>query len=191
MRKTSLLLMAALVLTASLSSMMLAGCGTIYEAAMDPRDLGTQTADAKIDAKITKAYYDDKDMSVLSIDPYVFNGDVYLVGEYANATQKAKAVSLAKGVEGVRSVTTYLLPEKEDPACGTTDNIKVAAKVKAALIGDGDIWSTNVEVKAVQCNVVLLGLVGSQQEIDKSIMHARDTDGVRSVHSYLRVAKKQ
>lgn len=185
MRKTSLFLLACLVL----SAVLLGGCGTIYEAAMDPRDLGTQTADAKIDAKITKAYYDDDDMSVLSIDPFVFTGDVYLVGEYANDTQRSKAVSLAKAVEGVRGVTTYLLPEKEDPACGTADNVKLVAKVKAELIGDSDIWSTNVEVKAVQCNIVLLGLVGSQAEIDKSIAHARGVEGVRSVKSYLRVAR--
>ena len=185
MRKTSLFLLAGLVLSAVLTG----GCGTIYEAAMDPRDIGTQTSDAKMDAAITKAYYDDDDMSVLSIDPYVFTGDVFLVGEYANATQRSKAVSLAESVQGVRSVTTYLLPEKEDPTCGTTDDVKLLAKVKTALIGDSDIWSTNVEVKAVQCNVVLLGLVGSQAEIDKSIAHAEATEGVRSVKSYLRVAK--
>jgi hyperosmotically inducible protein len=59
--------------------------------------------------------------------------------------------------------------------------------VDAKLIADDRIWSTNVDVKAVQCNVVLLGIVGTQQEISRSVAHARSVPGVRSVRSYLRV----
>ncbi|WP_461210961.1 BON domain-containing protein [Desulfocurvus sp. DL9XJH121] len=171
-------------------AMAAAGCGTIYKAAVDERSLSRQASDKTISATIMKRYYDDADMSVLGIEPYTYTGHVYLVGEYENATQKAKAVSIAKAVEGVAGVTTYLLPAKDDPACGTTENLDILAGVKAALIGDGDIWSTNVEVKVVQCQVVLLGLVGSEAEVGKSIAHAKAEEGVRAVKSYLRVANK-
>ncbi|MGE4296430.1 MAG: BON domain-containing protein [Desulfovibrionaceae bacterium] len=182
-RIATLFLALALALTAT-------GCGTVYKAAVDERSLGTQKADKTISATIMKRYLDDADMSVLGIEPYTFTGHVYLVGEYASAVQQTKAVSIAKAVEGVTGVTTYLLPEKDDPACGTTDNLGILAKVDAALIGDGDIWSTHVEVKVVQCQVVLLGLVATQAEMDKSIAHAKAVEGVRSVKSYLRVARK-
>lgn len=166
------------------------GCGTMYKAAMDERSLSQQTADASISASIMKQYLDDDDVSVLGIEPYTFVGHVYLVGDYETDIQKQKAISIARGVEGVTGLTTYLLPEKDDPDCGTTDNVTILSKVKAALIGDGDIWSTNIEVKVVQCRVVLLGLVGSDAQIDKSIAHAKAVEGVRSVKSYLRVANK-
>lgn len=182
--------MIAKVVLITIFAMSITGCGTIYKAAMDERSLGQQTADAKISATIMKQYYDDEDVSVLGIEPYTFSGQVYLVGEYETSTQKNKAVSIAKGVEGVTGVTTYFLPEKEDPACGTSDNVTILAKVKKALIGDSDIWSTNVEVKVVQCKVVLLGLVGSNDQVSKSIAHAKAVEGVRSVKSYLRVARK-
>lgn len=183
----SRLITKALLIT--ILTMMTAGCGTIYKAAMDERSLGQQTADASISAAIMKAYLDDDDVSVLGIEPYTFSGDVYLVGEYENPTQKSKAVSIARSVEGVKNVITYLLPKKEDPACETSDNLGILASVKKDLIGDGDIWSTNVEVKVVQCRVVLLGLVGSQDQINKSIAHAKAVEGVRSVKSYLRVSQ--
>lgn len=173
-----------------IAALFLGGCGTIYKAALDERSLSTQAADKKISATIIKRYVDDDDMAVLGISPYTFTGKVYLVGEYENSTQKTKAVSIAKGVEGVTNIVTYLLPKKEDPSCKMGDNLKILGKVKTALIGDGDIWSTNVEVKTVQCQVVLLGLVGSSSEISKSIAHAKATEGVRSVKSYLRVANK-
>ncbi|MBG0791731.1 MAG: BON domain-containing protein [Desulfovibrionaceae bacterium] len=179
----TMLLLAVLAVTA-------AGCGTIYKAAVDERSVGQQAADASISGTILKRYVNDDEVSVLGIEPYTFTGHVYLVGEYETPAQKSKAVAIANGVDGVTRVTTYLLPKKDDPSCGTSDNVGILGKVKAALIGDGDIWSTNVEVKVVQCQVVLLGLVGSEAQVSKSIAHARGVKGVRSVKSYLRVARK-
>ena len=98
-------------------------------------------------------------------------------------------MKLARQVEGVKSVTDHFLPKKEDEACGTTANLKLVAKVKKELIGDGDISSTQIEVKALQCNIILLGLVGSSNEISKATAHAKAVEGVRSVKSYLRVQK--
>jgi hyperosmotically inducible protein len=59
-------------------------------------------------------------------------------------------------------------------------------KVKAKLIGDKDIWSTNIDVKSVQCNIVLYGLVASKNKIKKAIGHAKSVEGVRSVKSFLK-----
>lgn len=171
-----------------LLALSLAGCGTIYKAAMDERSVGQQTADATISGAIMKLYLEDDDVSVMGIEPYTFYGQVYLVGEYENTKQKSKAIAIAESVDGVKGVTTYLLPEKEDPTCETTDNLSILAAVKSALIGDGDIWSTNVEVKVVQCQVVLLGLVGSRDQLEQSIEHAKAVEGVRGVKSYLKVS---
>ncbi len=178
------------ILLITILAIMTAGCGTIYKAAMDERSLSQQTADASISAAIMSAYLDDDDVSVLGIEPYTFAGDVYLVGEYENTKQKNKAVSIARNTDGVKNVTTYFLPKKVDPACETSDNLGILASVKKKLISDGDIWSTNVEVKVVQCKVVLLGLVGSQEQIKKSIAHTKAVEGVRSVKSYLRVSRE-
>ncbi|TIH11488.1 BON domain-containing protein [Marinifilum sp. JC120] len=166
------------------------GCSTAYKAALDERSLSTQTADATISATIMKAYLDDDDVSVMGIEPYTFVGHVYLVGEYENYIQKSKAISIAESVDGVTDVTTYMLPKKDDPTCDTTENLSILAAVKSALIGDGDIWSTSIEVKVVQCQVILLGLVKTKAEINKSITHAKAVEGVRKVKSYLRISNK-
>jgi hyperosmotically inducible protein len=123
--------------------------------------------------------------------PYSFYGDVYLVGQKQTEAQKKRAIEISKKTEGVKSVTTYILQKKgeDEDSCGTTNSLEITAKVSAALIGDKDIWSTNVEVQTVQCNVVLLGLVGSQKEIEKSIVHAKGVEGVRSVKSFLVAVK--
>jgi hyperosmotically inducible protein len=64
--------------------------------------------------------------------------------------------------------------------------VTITSQVKTKLIGDKEIWSTNVDVKTVQCNVVLLGVVGSKKEIDKAIAHTKSVKGVRGIKSFLR-----
>lgn len=162
-----------------------------YNAAVDTRSVKDHWADGKIRARIRKKYYDDEDMKVLAITPYVYYGRVYLIGEYENQAQKTKALTLARQVDGVKAVIPYLLPKKEKDFCGAADEIKIKAKVKSRLIKDKDIWATNVHVDTVQCRIVLLGLVGTQAEIRRAIKHAKSVPGVRGVKSYLRAVKKE
>ena len=57
------------------------------------------------------------------------------------------------------------------------------------LIGDKNIWSTNITIRTVQCRVVLLGIVGSKIQINRAINHAKSVQNVRSVKSFLRSAQ--
>jgi hyperosmotically inducible protein len=152
--------------------------------------VGTQARDKAIIAKILKKFLNDDSIKVLDISVFCYEGHVYLVGEYESVKQKKQAVAIAKVIERVKFVTSYLFPKKNVKDCGMTDNLKILAKVEAALIQDREIWSTNVDVKTVQCSVILLGIVGSHEEIDKSIAHAKGVEGVRFVKSFLNVAKK-
>jgi hyperosmotically inducible protein len=68
-------------------------------------------------------------------------------------------------------------------------NLELTAAAKGKLIKDKSIWSTNVDVKTVQCNIVLVGLVGSKEEINKAVAHAKSVEGAKSVKSFLKAAK--
>ncbi len=157
----------------------------IYKITVDERDISTQVKDKAITTKILAKFVADDSVKVLDISASCYKGQVYLVGEYESTAQKKQAINIAKGVDGVKSITTYLFPKKDIDGCGTTDNLNIAAHVKAALVKDKDIWATNVEVSMVQCKAVLLGVVGSKKEIDKSIALAKGVKGVRGVKSFL------
>lgn len=165
------------------------GCGTIYSTAVDERDMSTISSDTKIKGTIVKKFYDDDKIKSLDISTGCYRGHVYLVGEYDTADQKNRVIKIAKGVEGVKNVTTYLLPRKKGDPCGTDENLEIVGKVKAKLVGDKEIWSTNIDIKSIQCRVVLYGLVGSKKEINKAIVHAKSVEGVRGVKSFLKSAK--
>jgi hyperosmotically inducible protein len=162
------------------------GCGTIYSTAVDERNVSTIANDTTIKGSIVKKFYDDDKIKSLDISTGCYQGHVYLVGEYGTTDQKNRAIKIAKSVEGVKDVTTYLLPKKKDDSCGTTDNLEIVGKVKAKLVGDKEIWSTNIDVKSIQCQVVLYGLVGTKKEISKAIAHAKSVEGVRGVKSFLK-----
>ena len=177
----------------TLTLLALCGCTSLYQTtygvAVEERSASTIASDKKITLTIQDKLLQDDAIKALDISPFCYDGHVYLVGEYGTEKERATALEIANKVPGVSSVTPYLLRKKEKDTCGTTDNVEIAAKVKAQLVGDKDIRSTNIEVKAVQCHVVLLGIVGSKKEIDKAVAHAKSVTGIRGVTSYLKAAK--
>ncbi len=172
---------------ALLTAFAVSGCTTIYKSGVDQRSMGDQYDDQKITMLIRKNFSEDEKIKYFDISTYSYHGDVFLVGEYDTVDQKQRAVSLARKVDGVKSVTEYFLPKKKDDTCGTITQLELFSKVKKELIADMDISSTQIEVKVLQCNIILLGLVDSADEINKAVSHTKAVNGVRSVKSYLKV----
>lgn len=166
-----------------------AGCGATYGTAVDERNVGTVYNDEKITFIIKKRFLEDDKIKYLDFDAACYEGRVILVGEYESRVQIDRAVSLARSVPGVRTVTDYFLPKIQGDICGTTDNLTLLAKTKKLLINDDQIWSTNVDVKVVQCHIILMGIVGSQNELARAEAHARSVPGSRGVKSFLRVKR--
>ena len=160
---------------------------TAYKVAVDKRTLGAQVDDEHITMSIRNCFLRDKVIKFFDISVYCYEGHVYLVGEYETNVEKHHAINCAKKVKGVRKVTTYLLPKVTAERCGTMDNLKLKALVQAELVKDKDISSTNIEVKALQCNIVLLGIVGSKKQAQLAVSHARHVKGVKKVVSFLRI----
>jgi len=166
--------------------LLLNGC-TAYNVAVEERTAGQYIDDGNIALTIEKEFLADDQVKYLDFDAFCYRGHVYVIGEYESRGQIDRAVKLAKDVEGVRQVTTYLLPKKEDPGCSTMDAIEMHQKLKQKLVGDKNIWSTNINIEVLQCNIVLLGIVGSQAEKAAAEAHAKSVPGVRGVKSFLTV----
>ena len=80
---------------------------------MDERNVRTIAGDTKIKGAIVKKFYNDDYIKSLDVSTGCYRGHVYLVGEYDKEVQKERAIKIAKSVEGVKSVTIYLLPQKK------------------------------------------------------------------------------
>ena len=170
----------------------LCGCSTLarqgYGVAVDQRKVGTIASDEEIKLSIQKKLLEDNAIKSLGTSTFCYNGYVYLVGEYGTEKEKERALEIANNTPGVKSVTPYLVRKKKENTCGPADNLEIEGKVRAELIGDPDISSTNIDEKVIQCHVVLLGIVGSKEEVAKAVAHAKSVTGVRGVTSYLKAA---
>ena len=157
---------------------------TAYKLSQEERGSGQMLSDAFIRASIVSEIMADDGLSYLDLHTYCFSGRVFLLGEFQSRSQVARLNAIAKGVSGVVSVTCYLFP-KGASFCGKPENLYLAGKIRAALIGASDVRSTNIDVEVVQCNAILLGVVGSQEEARRVVDTARGVEGVLSVKSYL------
>jgi hyperosmotically inducible protein len=171
----------ALLLCLALTSLAWTPWGAIYGSARDERSVGDQAADKKISLSI-KGDLADKDSELaLKVHVYCFLGHVYLVGAVNDAAFRAFAVKTAKGTEGVKKVTAYFKPETDT----TADDLELAAKVRAELIGNGDLSSTQIEQEVMNGEVVLLGMVRTKADAALAVKVAKGVEGVRKVTSFL------
>lgn len=155
--------------------------GSIYESARDERSVGDQATDKKISLTIKGDLADHDGKLALKVHVYCFLRQVYLVGALDNAAFRAFAVMTAEKVENVKGVTPYFVSESDT----TVDDTKVAAKVRAALIAEKNLSSTQVETEVFNGEVVMLGMVRSKADGRLAVKLAKGVEGVRKVTSFL------
>lgn len=155
-----------------------------YKYSREERAGGTMLEDATLRAGIVADIMADDALSYMDVHTYCYKGRVFLLGEFERRSQVSRLVAIAKGQTGAVSVTGYLFP-KGASLCDRPQDLYLAGKVRAALIGDGDVRSTNIDVEVVQCNAVLLGVVSGREEARGVEAAARRVEGVLSVKSYL------
>lgn len=183
-----LVLAAAIVLPAT-PAKAFTPWGAIYDAARDERSVGDITADKKISTEIKAALVDRDGKLGLAVKVYCYLGKVTLLGQLADEKFKGFAEATAKKTKGVRGVSTHwVAPGKEDT---TAADLEIAAKLRAALVGDKQISATQVEAEVFGGKVFLIGMVRSQKDADRSVAHAKAIKGVTGVTSLLIPPRKK
>ncbi len=149
-------------------------------AVSDERSFGEHVSDSQLEASVKAAIVSQQASEILSINVYSFYGDIYLIGE-ADQTAGAKAAEAAKGVKGVRSVTSYFFP----PDTMTAQDLVTEARINNNLLLAEGVPSGKVQVDVWAGQAVLLGILSSQEQMDKVIEVTKGVPGVKSIKSYL------
>ncbi len=159
---------------------------TAYAASVDERGFQTIVEDELLEANIQSKILHQKDLEVLGVSTYSYNGHIYIIGQYDQKEDFDKLRMIVKSSGKVNSLTTFLFAESEDATCNAAEDYILQSEVKAALLDDDSVWGTNIAVKSVQCNIVLLGRVGDINEIEQAKRTAFQIEGVQTVKSFLR-----
>lgn len=168
--------------------LLFAGCLSVasrsYEASQDERSVKTQAADANLGTTIRKRILKADAKGLLALDVYCYQGNVVLVGVVPPGSMLgAKAVEIARGVDGVQRVDTYYVPNQPSKM----SDLAISAKVKTKLVGDGHVKSTQLDWTVLGGHVVLVGVVDGSERRDRIVRDVRAIDGVAGVKSFLQI----
>ncbi|MGG7916820.1 molecular chaperone OsmY [Klebsiella aerogenes] len=145
--------------------------------------------DSTITARVKAALIDDKRIRSTDISVKTENKVVTLSGTVESAEQKSQAVSAAKGVEGVSSVSDKLnvAGEKSASLKGYAGDTAITSEVKAKLLADDIVPSRKVTVETSNGVVHLSGTLESSKQVDRAADIAKAVTGVKSVKNDLKV----
>lgn len=152
--------------------------------------VGTQIDDAVVTASVKSALLGDADIKSFDFKVETRKGEVMLSGFVDSQAQVDRADSLAKAVAGVTSVQNKVTLKSGTATVGNkVDDSIITTKVKAALIGDEVIKSTDIAVVTRKGEVQLSGFVNSQTQIDRALLVAKAVEGVSKVSNEMSIKK--
>jgi hyperosmotically inducible protein len=102
------------------------------------------------------------------------------------------AIKLVALAAAALLVTTGCNVMRGDQTTGEyVDDAALTARVKAALLDDEQVSGTSFDVNVYQGKVTLAGVADSAEEAKRAEQIARQTPGVKSVESTIRVASAE
>ncbi|OFS11420.1 molecular chaperone OsmY [Hafnia sp. HMSC23F03] len=145
--------------------------------------------DSGITAKVKSALVDAKDIKSNDISVNTSKGVVTLNGFVSSQDQAERAVKLAKGVEGVKSVSDklHVKDSTKSSVKGYASDTAITSEVKAKLLADDLVPSRNVKVETQDGLVQLSGTVKTKAQSDRAESVASAIEGVKSVKNDLTV----
>ena len=99
---------ARLGLAVLVTAAVAAGCASKSKLAGGAGQTTDEIASVSLMARVKTALLNDPIVGARRIDVHVAGGDVRLAGRVATSEERDRAVSIARGVEGVRSVKSEL-----------------------------------------------------------------------------------
>jgi hyperosmotically inducible protein len=152
---------------------------------------GETIDDRLITGRVKEALIADPDTKARQIDVETFRGVVQLNGFVDSDTDRSKATSVAKQVNGVKQVRNNLQLANAKATVGEIiDDSVITTKVKAALVADPVTNAFQINVETRDGAVQLSGFVDTSEQQMKAAQVARGVSGVRTVKNATEVKKK-
>lgn len=150
--------------------------------------VGNFMDDSAITAKVKAALVDHEDIKSTDISVKTEKKVVTLSGFVESQAQAEQAVTVAKGVEGVASVSDklHVRDGKNTSAKGYAGDTATTSEIKAKLLADDIVPSRKVKVETTDGVVQLSGTVDSKAQIERAESIAKAVDGVKSVKNDLK-----
>jgi hyperosmotically inducible periplasmic protein len=166
-----------------------------------PAALDEQRSDSGITTRVQSKFFTDDEVRARDITVTTENQVVTLAGTVRSDTERQRALSLARSVDGVRSVEDQLTVEgtsgvtpgghdESGAARSATDGVDdawITTRIQAKYFVDDLVRGSRVDVSTQRGVVTLSGEVRSEDEKRRAEELARNTEGATNVENRLRV----
>ena len=164
---------------------------------------GEARAQSAIEDAATKARLEttialNPHLNVFNINTRVEEGHVWLAGSVDNEVQRDLAQELAEQTTGVRRVTNEIVVVDELPRGGVDrswqqriQDTTTSASVRTRLLGHREIRGLSIGVRTQNGVVTLTGIAFSEEQRDRIVQVASETQGVERVVSNLTIAERR
>jgi len=160
----------------------------LVQAAKSPESASVFVLDKRLRSQLRRALVAAAPEATLAVSPYVWGSHAYLVGWVTSVEERSEIEAAARGVSGLVSVQVYL-PVKPTggEAPSAASELALKASVTRSLVAAMGTEKTNVSVDVLGSHAVLVGVLGSAEEVHAATTAAQATEGVQSVSSFLSV----
>lgn len=147
--------------------------------------------DQRLKLHLRKAILLDQTYAGLSISPYVYMERGFVVGLVDSVEHATGILRAARTVQGLRSLKGHLPVRKQAPDGNdketreSTSDLTIKAEVKAQFALVPSIVSSQIDFEVLDGNVVLLGVVASEDVRDTAQREALMVSGVTEVTNLL------
>ena len=171
----------------------LAGCvstaigvgATAAVAASEERGIEGAAIDTRIRTDINSRWADASLEIWQDLGLDVVERRVMLTGKVPSAAERARAVRLVWGVEGVKEVIDEIKVSTGGDVGNYARDTWISTQLRTKLLLDKGVLSINYSIETVDQVIYLIGIAQDQVELDRVINHARSLPYVRNVINHV------
>ena len=174
---------------------IISGCQTVYMTGVskavlinkEERSFNNYVEDTIILAQLKNEYFSNNENIFFQVSVDVIEGKVMLTGIVEQIDERIEATKLAWGIKGVNEVINEIQISNDEGILDYADDLVMKTKINAKLLLEKNILNLNYSVEVVNGIVYLIGIAQDQKELDAVTEISKNTYGVTSVITYVRL----
>ena len=181
------MLAVSLAVSGCAAPLLIGAAGTTVVKASEERGLTGAFDDAAIHTAISELWF-KADLDLYQrMNLTVDDGRALVTGRAATPDQRVNAIRLVWQADGVKEVINDVTVDNQSTVLDSARDSWISTKLRAALLLDSGIHSTNYSIDVVNGVVYLMGVARSRQELNAVVAHAKSLARVQGVVSHVRL----
>ena len=160
---------------------------SLVTAAQTEKGLKISADDLRIKAEINHHLFQKDHQLFGAVKISVENGRVLITGSVKKSKERIEITKLSWEVSGVREVINETQVTSNSNIADQAKDLLINKALQAQLLIDQDVKFINYSVDTVNGTIYVFGVAQDQAELNKVISHARNTNYVENVISYVTI----